>query len=188
MREQIEKAYNIVTNGGIILYPTDTIWGIGCDPKNDDAIEKINKLKARNSDKNFIVLVDSERLLNRYAKVIPEVCYELIDFSEHPLTIIYPEGQFVSKSILATDGSIGVRVVKNEFCEKLIQKLKSGIISTSANLSNSPTPLLFDNISEEIKAGVDYIVDLPQYKKNTKKRPSQIIKIGKNNEVTILRK
>jgi len=185
VREEIEKAFETIKNGGIILYPTDTIWGIGCDPKNEEALEKINQLKKR-SNKNFIILVESERLLNRYAKVIPEVCYDLIDFAEKPLTIIYPKGQFVAKQVLATDGSIGVRVVKDKFCSTLIQKLKSGITSTSANVSGEKSPVKFEDISDSIKNGVDYIVNLPLANKNP--IPSQIIKIGENSEVTIIRK
>ena len=185
MREEIQNAFETIKNGGIILYPTDTIWGIGCDPKNEEALEKINQLKKR-SDKNFIVLVESERLLNRYAKIIPEVCYDLIDFAEKPLTIIYPKGQFVAKQVLAQDGSIGVRVVKDKFCSTLIQKLKSGITSTSANVSGEKSPIKFEDISDTIKNGVDYIVNLPLENKNP--IPSQIIKIGENSEVTIIRK
>jgi len=185
VREEIQKAFEVIKEGGIILYPTDTIWGIGCDPKNEVALEKINQLKKRN-DKNFIILVESERLLNRYAKVIPEVCYDLIDFAEKPLTIIYPKGQFVAKQVLADDGSIGVRVVKDKFCSTLIQKLKSGIISTSANVSGEKSPLKFEDISDTIKNGVDYIVNLPLANKTP--QPSQIIKIGEDSQVTIIRK
>ena len=188
MKEQINKAYQTIKEGGIILYPTDTIWGIGCDPKNENAIAKINKLKQRTSSKNYIILVDSERLLSRYAKIIPEVCYDLIDFAEKPLTIIYPKGQFVSKSVMANDGSLGIRIVKQEFCVKLIQNLKSGIISTSANISGTKSPIAFNTVPDEIKKGVDYIVDLPQYQKTENKQPSQIIKISENSEVTIIRK
>lgn len=186
MREEIEKAFNVIKDGGIILYPTDTIWGIGCDPKNEIALERINKLKNRTKDKNFIVLVESERLLNRYAKVIPEVCFDLIDYADKPLTIIYPKGQFVAKQVLANDGSIGVRMMKDEFCTKLIQKLKSGIISTSANLSGDKSPVNFKEISDTIKNGVDYIVNLPLSKKDAS--PSQIIKISEKSEITIIRK
>lgn len=185
MREEIEKAFETIKNGGIILYPTDTIWGIGCDPKNEDALEKINLLKKR-SNKHFIILVESERLLSRYAKIIPEVCYDLIDFAEKPLTIIYPKGQFVANQVLADDGSIGIRVVKDKFCSTLIQKLKSGITSTSANVSGEKSPIKFEDISDEIKNGVDYIVNLPLTNKIPV--PSQIIKIGENSEVTIIRK
>ena len=186
MREEIEKAFNVIKDGGIILYPTDTIWGIGCDPNNEKALERINEIKKRQKDKNFIVLVDSERLLNRYAKVIPEVCFDLIDFTNKPLTIIYPKGKFVAKQVLAVDGSIGVRLVKDEFCTKLIQKLKSGLISTSANISGEKSPANFEEISDLIKNGVDYIVNLPLAKKDA--APSQIIKISEKSEITIIRK
>ena len=186
MREEIEKAFDVIKEGGVILYPTDTIWGIGCDPKNEKALDRINEIKNRSTNKNFIVLVESERLLNRYTKVIPEVCFDLIDYSEKPLTIIYPKGQFVAKQVLADDGSIGVRLVKDEFCTKLIQKLKSGIISTSANMSGEKSPANFEEISDSIKNGVDYIVNLPLSKKDVP--PSQIIKISEKSEVTIIRK
>ncbi len=186
MREEIEKAFNAIKDGGVILYPTDTIWGLGCDPNNERALERINKIKNRSKDKNFIILVDSERLLNRYAKVIPEVCFDLIDFTEKPLTIIYPKGQFVAKPVLAFDGSIGVRLVKDEFCVKLIQKLKSGLTSTSANISGEKSATNFEEISDQIKNGVDYIVNLPLSKKNVS--PSQIIKISEKSEITIIRK
>ncbi len=189
MKEERQKAFEVIKNGGIILYPTDTVWGIGCDPKNEEALNKINELKQRPKDKNFIVLVESERLLSRYAKIIPDVCYDLIDYADKPLTIIYPKGQFVAKKVLGDDGSIGIRLVKDEFCSKLIQKLKSGITSTSANISGQPTPLKFSEISEDIKNGVDYIVSLPESGNDKKiKSPSQIIKISEKSEITILRK
>lgn len=186
MNDEINKALEVLKNGGVILYPTDTIWGLGCDPNNEDALEKINQIKNRPSNKNFIILVDSERLLNRYVKEIPDVCYDLIDYADKPLTIIYPQGQQVSKSVLAEDGSIGIRLVKNDFCEKLIQKFKSGITSTSANISGEPNPSCFEEISEKIKSEVDYVVNLPVQKKNN--QASQIIKISAKSEVTIIRK
>jgi L-threonylcarbamoyladenylate synthase len=186
VKEEIEKALEAIKNGGVILYPTDTIWGLGCDPKDEEALAKINTIKNRPDNKNFIVLVDSERLLSRYVKVMPEVCYDLIDFADKPLTIIYPGGRYVSDSVLAEDKSIGIRVVKDEFCQKLIQKFKSGIISTSANISGEPNPTNFKEISEKIKEQVDYIVDLPIQK--TTSRASQIIKISEKSEVTIIRK
>jgi len=185
VKTEIHKAVETIKNGGVILYPTDTIWGLGCDPNNDKAIEKINQIKQRNEAKNFIILVDSERLLSRYVKEIPEVCYDLIDYAIKPLTIVYPKGQYVSKKVLADDSSIGIRLTKDEFSKKLIQQLKSGIISTSANMSGSSSPKNFKDISPDIINQVDYVVNLPLANKNT--TPSQIIKITDKSEVTIIR-
>lgn len=186
MNDQINKAAEVLKNGGVILYPTDTIWGLGCDPNNEMAIEKIAKIKNRPSSKSYIILVNNERLLNRYVKEIPEVCYDLIDFADKPLTVIYPKGQSISKSLMPEDGSIAIRMVKDEFCSKLMDRAKFGLVSTSANLSGEPSPKSFQEIADEIKESVDYIVDLP--KKSTEVKPSQIIKIGEDSEVSIIRK
>ncbi|MGV6862696.1 MAG: L-threonylcarbamoyladenylate synthase [Putridiphycobacter sp.] len=186
MKTQINKALEVLKEGGVILYPTDTIWGLGCDPKNESAIKKIKAIKKRSEGKNFIILVDSERLLNRYVKEIPEVCYDLIDYANRPLTIVYPQGQHVSKLVMAEDNSIAIRLTKNEFCKKLIQQFKSGIVSTSANISGQDSPKKFSDIPEDILKQVDYVVDLPLSNPNTE--PSQIIKISHKSEVTIIRK
>lgn len=186
MKEEIAKAKEIIQKGGIILYPTDTIWGIGCDPSNESAIEKIYALKERADNKSCIILVNSERLLSRYVKEIPDVCYDLVDLAVSPLTVIYPRAQYISKKIMAEDGSIGIRMVKDEFCSGLITALKSGIVSTSANRSGQPSPIGFKDIDDQIKNGVDYIVNLPNYQGTSK--PSQIIKISEKSEVQIIRK
>ncbi|WP_027420490.1 L-threonylcarbamoyladenylate synthase [Crocinitomix catalasitica] len=186
MKEVIEKAAEIIQSGGVILYPTDTIWGLGCDPRNEKAVQKICEIKKRTADKSLIVLVPNEALLQRYVKEIPEVCYDLIDFATEPLTIVYPKGQFVAPQVLGPDGSIAIRLTKNDFCKKLMFKTKSGLISTSANISNVRYPGDFENLSDDIKNNVDYIVNLPLENKNFK--PSQIIKIGSNGEVAIIRK
>lgn len=186
VKTQINKALEVLKEGGVILYPTDTIWGLGCDPKNESAIKKIKAIKKRSEGKNFIILVDSERLLNRYVKEIPEVCYDLIDYANRPLTIVYPQGQHVSKLVMAEDNSIAIRLTKNEFCKKLIQQFKSGIVSTSANISGQDSPKKFSDIPEDILKQVDYVVDLPLSNPNTE--PSQIIKISHKSEVTIIRK
>ncbi len=185
VKNEIEKALKVIQEGGVILYPTDTIWGLGCDPKNEKAIQKLNAIKERDHSKNYIVLVNSESLLNRYVKEIPEVCFDLIDCAEKPLTIIYPQGQYVSDSILAEDGSLGLRICNTSFCNGLISRMKSGITSTSANISGNPSPLKFEDISEEIKSRVDYIVNLPD---NKESNASQIIKIGTRGEIKIIRK
>lgn len=185
MQEEVEKAAKVLQDGGVILYPTDTVWGLGCDPKNDAAIEKIDQLKNR-QNKSYIILVDGHPLLQRYAKIIPEVCYDLIEYANRPLTIVYPKGQYVSEKVLGADGSIAIRIAKDKFCQQLIRKCKFGLVSTSANLTGSPTPLSLDDIPESIRNGVDYIVNLNL--ENPNQPPSQIIKIGENSEVTIIRK
>lgn len=186
MENEIKKAIEVLNAGGVILYPTDTIWGLGCDPNNDDAIKKINAIKNRPEGKHFIILVDSERLLNRYVKTIPEVCYDLLDYANKPLTIIYPNGQYLSPLVLGDDKSIGIRMVKEGFSNELIRRFKKGLVSTSANVSGEKSPTNFEDISDVIKNSVDYVVNLPTLKSSGS--PSQIIKIGENSEVTIIRK
>lgn len=186
MKTEIEKACEVIKNGGVILYPTDTIWGLGCDPTNDKAIEKLLKIKKRAASKSLILLVHNEALLQRYAKTIPDVCYDLLDFAVKPLTIVYPQGQHVSDYVLGPDKSIAIRITKDPFCVQLIQKLKAGLVSTSANISNQPYLNNLDEIDAEIKSQVDYIVDLPLQDKSG--IASQIIKIGADSQVTIIRK
>ncbi len=186
MKAEIEKAVEVLKNGGVILYPTDTIWGLGCDPTNDRAIEKLLAIKKRAANKSLILLVHNEALLQRYAKTIPDVCYDLIDFAVKPLTIVYPDGQHVSDYVLGPDKSVAIRITKDPFCVQLIQKLKAGLVSTSANISNQPYSNNLADIDEEIKNRVDYIVDLPLQDKSG--HASQIIKIGADGQVTIIRK
>lgn len=186
VKEEIEQAAKAIKNGGVILYPTDTIWGLGCDPTNDKAIEKLLTIKKRGVNKSLILLVNNEALLSRYVKDIPEVCYDLLDYSDRPLTIVYPNGQYVSNYVLAEDRSIAIRLTSDEFCSKLIQRIKCGLVSTSANISNQPYVGGTEKIPNEIKDQVDYIVNLSL--KNKSAIPSQIIKIGEKSEVTIIRK
>ncbi|MFT4601816.1 MAG: L-threonylcarbamoyladenylate synthase [Arenicella sp.] len=186
MKTEIDKAAEVIQNGGVILYPTDTIWGLGCDPKNEKAVQKIFDIKKRSDNKSMIVLVNSEQLLGRYVKEVPEVCFDLIDCATRPLTIVYPKGQYVSDKLKGEDDSLGIRITNDEFCKKLIQKLKSGIVSTSANVSGESNPENFDSVNQTIKDQVDYVVDLPQLSKDNS--PSQIIKISAKGEIEIIRK
>ena len=172
-------------NGGIILYPTDTIWGLGCDPGNVEAVKKIVTLKKRSNSKSFIVLVHSNPLLNRYVRHIPDICYDLMDMTERPLTIVYPEGQYVANDVLGPDGSIAVRMTKDPFCSGLMNKTRFGLLSTSANLSGTEHPRNLEDVPDEIRQNVDYIVNLQLT--NPAAKPSQIIKIGLNNEIQIIR-
>ncbi|UKN03099.1 threonylcarbamoyl-AMP synthase [Paracrocinitomix mangrovi] len=186
IKKEANKAAEVIKKGGVILYPTDTVWGLGCDPKNDSAIEKILDIKNRPEGKSMIMLVPDQRLLQRYVKDIPEVCFDLIDYSVKPLTIVYPNGQYVSDKVMAEDGSLAIRLTKDPFCTSLMNTLKSGITSTSANLSGQVTPTLFSDITLEILGAVDYVVDLPDYKGSL--TPSQIIKVKENGEFQIIRK
>ena len=174
----------VLLNGGTILYPTDTVWGVGCDATNEEACQKILKLKKRPEDKSFIVLVDSIQMLEKYTVSFPEVCYDLIDYAVRPLTIIYPNAKGLAPSVLAKDGSVGIRVTQDPFCIKLIRTLKRPIVSTSANISGEKTPILFEQISQAIKEGVDLVV--PAHVK-TNAQPSQIIKIGEDSSIKIIR-
>jgi len=186
VKEEIQKAFEAIRNGGVILYPTDTIWGLGCDPNNEQALEKLLAIKKRAKNKSLIVLVNNEGLLQRYVKEIPDVCFDLLDYAERPLTIVYPNGQYVSKLVLGLEKSIAIRLTKDEFCAQLIQKLKHGLISTSANISNQAYSNKIEELPADITDNADYIVNLPL--KNDKQPPSQIIKIGADSGVTIIRK
>lgn len=186
MKEDIEKAAKVILNGGVILYPTDTIWGLGCDPQNQAAIERIVSIKKRDESKYFIVLVNSEFLLNKYVEKIPDICYDLMDMSERPLTIVYPKGINASKKIMGEDGSLGVRKTSHSWCNALMQKTRCGLISTSANISGQPFSASFNEITSDILEQVDYVAT--SCRDQQPGSPSQIIKIGLHGEVKIIRK
>lgn len=181
----MQKAIEILKNGGTILYPTDTIWGIGCDATNVEAIEKIFDIKKREHTKSMIILVESERRLQNLVDV-PEMAWEIIDLSEKPVTIVYENPRNLPKEILAEDGSIGIRLVKNDFCKKLITQLNQPLVSTSANLSGQKSPMKFSDISEEIKNAVDYIV--PDFHDEVSEfSGSSVIKIWNDGRIKVLR-
>lgn len=175
----------ILKNGGTILYPTDTIWGIGCDATNPEAIAKIFEIKKRDSHKSMIILVESEKRLQELVEV-PEMAWEIMDLSEKPVTIVYENPKGLPKEILAVDGSIGIRLTKDEWCKKLISKLNKPLVSTSANLSGEKSPLRFADISPEIKSAVDYVVQ-EEHEKISKYSGSSVIKIWNDNRIKILR-
>jgi len=186
MREEIKRSAEVLRKGGIILYPTDTVWGIGCDATNETAVQKIFKIKQRSEAKSMIVLVAETHQVSFYADE-PAVAKDLAEFAEKPLTIIYPKAKGIAKSLIAEDGSIGIRVVKDEFCQQLIDFLHKPLVSTSANISGEPSPSNFSEISDIIKTSVDYVVNLRQEEKG-KRTPSQIIKIGMDGLIQIIRK
>ena len=179
------KALEILQSGGTILYPTDTIWGIGCDANNIDAIKKIFDIKRRETNKSLIILVETEKRLQDLVDV-PEMAWQIMDVSEKPVTIVYENPKNLPKELLAEDGSIGIRLVKNDFCKKLITKLNKPLVSTSANLSGQKSPLKFSDISDEIKNSVDYIVE--EFHDKVSEFPaSSVIKIWNNSQIKILR-
>lgn len=181
----VHQAFEVVKAGGVILYPTDTVWGIGCDATNEEAVSKIYTIKKRALNKSMIILVN-ERLMHQVFTNIPEVAWQIIDLSEKPTTLILDNPQMVAKNVIAEDNSLGARLVKEEFCFKLIERLKRPLVSTSANLSDEPTPTSFKNISQEIIDAVDYVVPLQLDKICNK--PSTIIKLTNDSQVKIIRK
>ncbi|HWV70504.1 MAG TPA: L-threonylcarbamoyladenylate synthase [Pseudosphingobacterium sp.] len=187
MKEDLSKALETLRSGGIILYPTDTIWGVGCDATNPEAVEKVYALKGRAKDKSLIILLENDNRLASYVNEIPDVAYQLIELSEKPLTIIYSKAKNLATNLIAEDGSIGIRIVKHPFCEQLIQRFKKPIVSTSANISGAPSPKNFNDISDEIKDGVDYIVQFGQ-DDLTPKQASTIMKLDPSGAFSFIRK
>ncbi len=182
----LKEAVRVLKEGGIILYPTDTVWGIGCDARNKEAVEKIFKLKQRADSKSMLVLVGSEGMLQRTVKDIPDIAWQLIDVAVNPMTIIYDNPIGVAENLKAEDGSLGIRITSEKFSRTLCDRLKGPIVSTSANISGKPTPMTFSEISSEIKNGVDYVCKFRQNEKASSK-PSNIIKVTKGNIVKVIR-
>ena len=188
MHNDIKQALQILRNGGVILYPTDTIWGLGCDATNKEAVKKIYEIKKRTDNKSMIVLMDSVNRLSSYINDIPDVVFDMLEYSESPLTVILEGAKFLAENVInKSDNSVGVRIVNESFCNKLIQQFKKPIVSTLANISGEPSPFIFDEISDEIINSVDYVVTYRQ-DDLTKAKPSSIIKIGKDSSVKIIRK
>jgi L-threonylcarbamoyladenylate synthase len=187
LKDEVNKAFEVLKNGGLILYPTDTIWGIGCDATNPEAVDKVYKLKGRAEEKSLIVLLDSDNKLQSYIKEVPEVAYDLIEYAENPLTIVYSGAKNLAPNAIAKDGSIGIRIVKHEFCQQLLQRFRKPVISTSANLSGNPSPATFDDIDEAILQGVDYVVNWEQDDRKEKK-PSTIMKLEPGGLFSFIRK
>ena len=186
MNTEIHNAYEVIKEGGIILYPTDTVWGIGCDATNEQAVKKIYALKQREESKSMIVLINGERMMYNVFKEIPEVAWQILDLSEKPTTLILDNPRNVAKNIIAEDNTLGVRIVTEPFCFKLMERMKKPLVSTSANISGMFTPKTFKEISPEIIKGVDYVVNLQHDK--VCKNPSTIIKLGLDSQVKVIRK
>ncbi|MDG3583602.1 L-threonylcarbamoyladenylate synthase [Galbibacter pacificus] len=186
MHEEIKKTLEALNQGKLILYPTDTVWGIGCDATNEEAIKKVYQLKQRDDSKALICLVSDLRMLQKYVYEIPDAAYDIIDLATKPTTIIYDRPLNIAKNLIANDDTLAIRIASDEFCQKLIRQFKRPLVSTSANISGLPTPKSFSEISNEILKGVDYVVNLHREKKNS--QPSSIIKIGNDATVKVIRK
>ena len=174
-------------SGGLILYPTDTIWGIGCDASNSEAVKRVYQLKQRDDSKALICLVDSANRLQRYVFRVPDVAWDLIEFASKPLTLILDGACNLAPELIAEDGSVGMRVTQEAISHELCFRFQKAVVSTSANVSGEPSPANFSEISPEIVAGVDYVMRSRQ-NDLAKAKPSQIIKLGQDGEVHIIRK
>ncbi len=187
MREDIQAALDVLRKGGVILYPTDTIWGLGCDATNPDAVQKIYEIKKRSDNKSMIILVDHPGRISSYIDEVPEIAFEVIELAESPLTVILEGAKNLASNVVnQEDRSVGIRVVNEPFCQQLIQQFKRPIVSTSANISGEPSPAIFDEIEPGIMASVSYVVKYRQGD-HLKSKPSGIIKIGKNGSVKVIR-
>ena len=186
INQEIQNAYEIKQKGGIILYPTDTVWGIGCDATNAEAVAKIYKLKKRAETQSMIVLMNGEKMIYNVFKEIPEVAWQIIDLSENPTTLVLDKPRNVAPNLIAPDQTLGIRIVKEPFCFKLMEKMKKPLVSTSANISGQPTPKSFKEISPEIIKGVDYVVNL--HREKIAGKPSTIIKLTNDSQVKVIRK
>lgn len=181
----LTAATEALQQGKVILYPTDTIWGLGCDATNEAACQRIMEIKQRPENKSFIVLVDSFQMIEKYIPEFPDVCYDLVDLSDQPLTIIYPNAKGLAPTVVAADGSVGIRLTKDPICLKLIRAMRKPLVSTSANVSGDPNPTCYNDISASVKEQVDIIVKERLTEKCA--TPSQIIQIGLDSSIRIIR-
>jgi len=184
--DDIKEALITLRKGGIILYPTDTIWGVGCDATNPAAVERIFKIKSRSETKSLIILADSEQMIGRYVREVPEISFELTSVSESPLTIIYPDGKNLAPGVCSDDGSVGIRICHDEFCRELIGRFRKPIVSTSANFSGKPSPENFNQIDKSLIDTVDFVV---KYRQNDrgKQKSSPVIKLSLDGTIKIIR-
>jgi len=186
MHDDVKAALEVLQNGGVILYPTDTIWGIGCDACNEEAVKRIYAIKNRVDSKSMLVLLENAALLDRYVDEVPEIAFDLIEVTDKPLTIIYDGAKNLAKNLIADDGSIGIRITTEAFSSDLIRRFKRPVVSTSANISGKKSPACFAEIDQKIIEAVDYVV---KYRQNETQKavPSGIIRLGRSGEIKIIR-
>ncbi|MDE5733247.1 MAG: threonylcarbamoyl-AMP synthase [Bacteroidales bacterium] len=203
MKEEIKKMLDVLRKGGVILYPTDTVWGLGCDATDPEAVARIYEIKKRSDSKSLVLLADSMDMVCRYVREVPEMAVQLVEVNDKPMTIIYPgaiagdrpsdgtlpkaDRHALAFNTVAEDGSVGIRIPMSDFCRTLVAGLGRPIVSTSANVSGEPAPKDFAGISEEIKQAADYVAD-PAFGKGATGRASSIIKVGLDFSVEIIRK
>ncbi|MEI7524115.1 MAG: L-threonylcarbamoyladenylate synthase [Mariniphaga sp.] len=185
--DDIVKAVEVLRSGGIILYPTDTIWGIGCDATNPEAVSRIYEIKQRVDAKSMLILMENPNLLNSYISEVPEIAWDLIEVADTPLTIIYPGAKNLATNLFAADGSIGIRITSEPFTQQLIQRFRKPVVSTSANISGQKSPQNFSEISGEILRLMDYVVEYRQ-DDQSRSNPSGIIKLGVGGQIEVIRK
>jgi len=185
-KDDLQQALETLRKGGIILYPTDTVWGIGCDARNEEAVRKIFRLKQREDSKSMLCLLDAAGKLQGYVEEVPEMAWDLIELTTKPLTIIYPGAKNVAPSLIAEDGSLGIRITGEKFTQALCNALHAPLVSTSANISGQPAARNYPEVSEAILNGVDYVV---RYRRDdlSESQPSSIIKLGLHNEIKVIR-
>jgi len=187
IEEDIKNAVDVMKKGGVILYPTDTVWGIGCDATNEEAVKRIYEIKHRDDSKAMICLVDSDARLQRYVRNVPNVAWDLLDCADKPLTVILDGAVNLAPNLIAEDGSIAMRITKEEFSRQLCYRLQKPLVSTSANISGQPAAQNYRDIAPELLEAVDYVcfARRQEHKPHT---PSSIIKLTASGEVTIIRK
>ena len=185
-KEDMAEAGKVLKAGGIILYPTDTVWGLGCDATNSVAVERIYKIKERQDSKALIVLANSEAMIANHVVEVPEVAWDIIELADKPTTIVFDQGRNLAPNLLGEDGSVAIRLSREEFSSQLCFHLRKPIVSTSANISGAPTPKSFGDIEEKLLSRVDYVVKYRQEEK-VAAAPSSIIKLGRGSEVKIIR-
>ena len=186
MNDDLKSALEVLQKGGVILYPTDTVWGIGCDACNEEAVQKVYAIKSRNDSKSMLVLMENAALLDRYVDEVPDIAFDLIELTDRPLTIVYDGAKNLAKNLVAEDGSIGIRITSEAFSSELIRRFKRPIVSTSANRSGNSSPSCFDEIDREIIDAVDYVVKYRQDDPH-KAVPSGIIRLGRGGEIKVIR-
>lgn len=187
MHNDIKKSVEVLKGGGVILYPTDTGWSIGCDATNAEAVERIYRIMKQEDPKNIVILMENPALLERYVNEVPEIAWELVEISTSPLTVIYPNAKNFAPNLLTDDGSIAIRFTKEEFTTQLLQRFRRPIVAAPATIGSEEPPAFFDEISEEFKSQVDYIVEYRQ-DDTTSTRPPGILKLWPGGRIEIIRK
>ncbi len=186
LQEEVAKTLDVLRKGGSILYPTDTIWGLGCDATNTRAIKRLQRIKQRSDNKHFIILLDGTDRLQEYVKLIPEAAWDLYQQIQTPLTIVFPDARNLSKLVIGKDRTVGIRIPRDDFALELVRQFGKPVISTSANLSGDPPPMFFRDINPVLLQEVDYVVDFHRDRIQETK-PSTIIRLHENGEFEVIR-